>query len=147
MLNIYIDKSNLPKDRVFVNDVDAFFNACKLRNTDFTKFVLHEIEKGEYVDEDIFTDRFGRGLFINCLSTGAKILLSAQYFPDMVFNCCEAGNNVLELLLLCADANIYFPNGNREFETFNDKIEIYVNGVKAESLSRLNDLIYFGDDE
>jgi hypothetical protein len=105
----------MPKDKKFINDVDTFFLLCRLRDTDFTKKVLSEVERARYCDEQTFYDRFDRGLFVKNLSTTSKILLSVEYYPDMIFNADELGYNGYDLILGIDKGNVLFTNRLAKF--------------------------------
>lgn len=77
-LNIFIDEQNVDKSRL-IFDVESFFTGTFLRNDDFTRRVLKEIEDAKYQNEVTFIDRFGLGLYTSCLSTTSKILLAVKY--------------------------------------------------------------------
>jgi hypothetical protein len=55
MLNIYTDKNliTLP----MIKDPEIVFRGIKLENTDFTQKVITKIEKGKYIDDEVFEDR------------------------------------------------------------------------------------------
>lgn len=130
MLNIYIGKENLPKDKKFIFDVDAFFNTCVLKDDVYTRKVLKQLERAEYIDSKTFKDRFGRGLYLNCLSTGAKILLSTAYYTDYIINGSELGYNGLELLLEIEKGNILLEDKAIQLPYVNK--EICVDGIVCE---------------
>lgn len=136
MLNIYTNKALIPKDKSFIFDVDSFFNACKLRDTSFTKEVLSKLEIAEFIDTETFKDRFGRGLYLNCLSTGTKILLTISYFPDLVVNGIELGYNGLDLLVKLEEGNIYLQDTTITLP-FMDK-EFMVNGELCKDSNEAN---------
>lgn len=140
MVNIYIGKSNIPKDKKYINDADKFCFGGSLRvDDDFTKMILKEIEKGEILSEYLFKDRFGFGLYVHNLSTGTKAILAAKYFPEYVINLTEAGRNVLEFVSELGDANIYLNRVSVNLHKLSNPI--CLNGVLYNNLDELNDAI------
>jgi hypothetical protein len=142
MLNIYTDRNLVNKP--IISDCESVFAGFKLKDTEFTRTVLDKIEHGEYVDEDVFKDRFGRNLYINCLSTSSKTLLLANEYKDYAIDCDELGTNALDLLLLCPNATVYF--GNRDVE-FKSKLDCVVrcNNVEFSSTYNLNEFLAGGE--
>ena len=80
----------------------------ELKDTEFTRTVLSEIDKASYNDKLTFIGRskqFG-SLFKNTLSSGTKTLLSIQQFEDVCFDLSLCGNNAKCLLPLLSKGNI-----------------------------------------
>lgn len=153
MLHLYVgDSSLIPKDLKFIKDAEAEFVDTKLRDDEFTRTVLRELEQAEYVDEEVFKDRFGRELYSSCLSTGLKTLLLLAYNPTAVVDCNELGISGWGFLSLLKDGYAYFENREFEYHPF-DGIEEYrtveVNGLICNSYVTVNAVIggYFCDDE
>lgn len=126
-LNIYIGKGNLPVNKVFLFDADAAFTGTSLKDDEFTKFVLKEVEDAEYVDRTTFRDRFGRGLYSDCLSTSSKILLLVHYKPEVIVNAMELGDNAITLLLTLTEGSMFYPDVNVMLEK--PDVDIMINGV------------------
>ena len=126
-LNIYIGKGNLPVNKVFLFDADAAFTGTSLKDDEFTKFVLKEVEDAEYVDRTTFRDRFGRGLYSDCLSTSSKILLLVHYKPEVIVNAMELGDNAITLLLTLTEGSVFYPDVNVMLEK--PDVDIMINGV------------------
>ena len=126
-LNIYIGKGNLPVNKVFLFDADAAFTGTSLKDDEFTKFVLKEVEDAEYVDRTTFRDRFGRGLYSDCLSTSSKILLLVHYKPEVIVNGMELGDNAITLLLTLTEGSVFYPDVNVMLEK--PDVDIMINGV------------------
>lgn len=126
-LNVYVGKENLPSDKLFLFDADAAFMGTSLKNDGFTERVLREVEKAEYVDAGIFRDRFGRGLYSDCLSTSAKILLMVYYRPDVVVNCMELGGNATVLLLQLTEGCVFYPDASMDLGAPN--VDLMINGI------------------
>lgn len=126
-LNIYIGKGNLPVNEVFLFDADAAFTGTSLKDDEFTKFVLKEVEDAEYVDRTTFRDRFGRGLYSDCLSTSSKILLLVHYKPEVIVNAMELGDNAITLLLTLTEGSVFYPDVNVMLEK--PDVDIMINGV------------------
>ena len=137
MLNIYVDNNynDIPN---FVFDVEAFFGFTKLKDDEFTRLVLKELEQGEYVSEYSFKDRFGEGLRSIHLSTGSKILLCVYYYPEYTFNGVELGANGYHLLTKCPTGSIYFQC------PINDFYDEFINGCKVNNVicNNVNEVNY-----
>jgi hypothetical protein len=87
-----------------------------MNDNDFNRKVIEKIEQGKYQDEQTFIDRFGRGLYCDCLSTTSKILILAnQDDGTHVFMVDELGSNGFDLLLECKSASVYIENRLLEF--------------------------------
>ena len=110
MLNIYIGKENLPKDKALINDADAAIMLVTVIGTDFQRLVLERVEHGVYKDQRVFTDRFGNNLYYTDMSTGAKALMLVDALHDKVINCAECGENALSMLSHLTAGNVYLPN-------------------------------------
>ena len=137
MLNIYVGEENLPKDKELIIDIEKFFVSISLRDSDFVRNILKVIEQGKYVDTNVFSDRFERNLWKDCLSTGSKLAIAIYLYPEYVYMCDEIGDNVLPLILNCENVNLYFNRRDIEFNgVFKDSI--LVNGNEVESLDELN---------
>ena len=144
MLNLWFGKENLPKNLEFVFDIEAAFTGMKLQDTYFTRKVMEEIEEGRFLDQEIFQDRFGRGLYSGLLSTGSKILLYVERYPDKIVNASELGTNAVGLLLYLPEGNVYFPE-YREVNLYCPEVQemsISVNGIVCDSYDMLEDVIW-----
>ena len=87
------------------------------------------VEKANWLDASTFTDRFGRGLYTKCLSTGSKILLGAHYYyPERVYNGNEMGYNCIPLLLGLKEGNLYFEQFNYKLPDFPEDFCLCING-------------------
>lgn len=104
MLNVFI--GNKPENLVW--DVDAAFGSRPLVDDEFTRTVLERIEKATILRGNVFTDRFGAGLYTNCLSTTTKILLSIYYDHEHCFNAIEMGDNGYDLLMSLKEGSVWF---------------------------------------
>lgn len=107
-LNVYTDKKYIPEGMRFVDYNDVYFDArTLLKDNEFTRKVLKEIDKARYQSEMTYISRreeFG-ALFKDTLSTGTKTLLNIYGSPDVCFSTIECGTNALEMLK-------YIRNGN-----------------------------------
>jgi hypothetical protein len=142
MLNIYTDKNliTLP----MIKDPEIVFRGIKLENTDFTQKVITKIEKGKYIDDEVFEDRFGRNLYLTCMSTTSKILILLSRYKDYAILCDELGKNGLNLLLELEDGNAYFENRDVEFP--NKLIKpVMCNGVAVDTTYNLNMMLSGSD--
>ena len=146
-LTLYIGQENLPSTVNFVRDVDAFFGMSTIRNDEFTRIVLKHLEQAEYSNSAMFKDRFGGELYTDCLSTGTKILLSANYYPQYTINCTELGLNAWCFVSLLKDASLFFSNWEFELHPCPYVIEqdrpldVIVNNTRCDSYYDVNAVI------
>lgn len=140
-ISIYVGKDNLPKDKEFIFDAESYFVLNRMIDCEFTREVLRKIEKGEFVDNETFKDRLGRGLFLECLSTSSKILILLNQNPDLVINCCELGLNAVDMIMQIKDCNVYFENDRIDFQS--EKLyDVFVNGYRCEDIDEVNNRIH-----
>lgn len=132
--------NNRPTNLEFVFDVDSYCNGLRIRDNELNRKILTEVEKGSYLSEDIFTDRFGRGLYVSCLSTSSKILITLNQNSNVLINCSEIGLNALDLILECSNCNVYFNYNCLEFKS-ELRQEVYVNDVLCKDVDELNLLL------
>lgn len=98
-LHVYINREEIPKGMLVVDDNDVFFNGhTLLDNSDFEKEVLRKIDKATYSSPYSFRGRtsiFG-DLDRTKLSTGCKTLLNIEKNPNgYCFNTVLCGMNAL----------------------------------------------------
>ena len=136
MLTIYTSKEYFPQDKKYIADVESLRPLVRLADNIFTKQVLSKIEKAERQDDTTFIDRFGRGLYVSCLSTGTKTLLLLNNSDlELILNGVEMGSNCWELLQDLEEGFVYIPNK-----------DIQLRRVKEDSVVRVNDTVYTGED-
>ena len=109
-LTVYTKKSEFSKED-FILDVSSSFSRCSFSGSDFCKRVVSEIDKGTYLDDVSFIDRFGYRLYSKFLSTTSKALICLDEFPEKVVNFCEVGNAVGSFILGKTEGRIYIPEG------------------------------------
>lgn len=110
-------KITLKFSRSIINDADGYFDNVigKLKNDRLTKYLLKHIDDAELISESIIkSNKNGKMIPVQCLSTGCKIALVALYTKEIV-NFVEAGDNVFKALLEISrltdkDINIYVNN-------------------------------------
>ncbi len=136
MINLYIGKENLPKDKHFIFDVDSAISLVNCSGTLFQRKVLEIVEKGSYYDSKVFTDRFGYNLYYDCMSSGSKALFELEGLDDVV-NCDECGPNALKMVSLLKTCDFYLSFRQIELPYYYDA-PIVCNGRYYESISTLN---------
>lgn len=140
-MNIYIGKENLPKDAKFIFDVEQFFPQVLIVDCEFNREVINAIDGGEYVSTTMFKDRFGRGLYKDCLSTSCKILIVLNQCPDIVVNCLGIGVNALDYIVKSTNANAFFSDNDFDIQA-KPTCSVFVNGKECEDLLDINDTIF-----
>ncbi len=113
-LIVYTKKSQFSKED-FILDVNSSFRSCSFSGTDFCKRVISGIDRGTYLDDMSFIDRFGYRLYSKFLSTTSKALICLDEFPEKVVNFCEAGNNIGNFILEKTDGRVYIPKGRIKY--------------------------------
>lgn len=136
MLNIYIGKEQIPKDKILIYDIEDYFGTVRIKDDLNNREIIEKIELGHYIDEETFKDKFGRNLFADCLSTSSKILICQNQEPDKyIFNASELGVNAHPLALKNS-GNLYWGQINELPCTVGvpKDTEIYLNGEKCNCL-------------
>lgn len=108
-LNVYTDKSQIPKGMEYIGINDSFFDLeTNLQDNPITHSILASIDKAKYNSELTFIGRSeGLGaLNKTMLSTGTKTLLNIIGHKDICFDVCECGDNALSMLPLITNGNI-----------------------------------------
>ncbi len=106
-LTIYFEGIDKFPQSSVVRDVESFFMSVKLDGCDYDRHIIETIERGVYVSNTVFVDRFGVQLRRDCLSTGVKVALSLYHLPDMLFWGIEMGRNALaEVVKRCTVGNL-----------------------------------------
>lgn len=112
MLNIYIGKDNLPRDKIFVYDPESVTSMIDLNKNDRARDIIQYLELGKVIDSSKFYDRFGIGMYTDAISTTAKILLLIDQ-TDYIINANELGLNGIKILEDYTDGNVYFNHNGR----------------------------------
>ena len=126
-LNIYFDGQNTLPHLPIERDVESLFMTVHLDGCAYDQAILREVEKGQYVDDLQFIDRFGRTLPRACLSTGTKGALAVYHRTDVLvwggeLN-CEA---MTEIAKNCTRGALLLPAMNYYIEGKLDDVEIDV---------------------
>ena len=112
-LNVYRSKENIPKGMQVIDVNDTFFNAfTELSRTPLVEEILLSIDKAVYTSPLTFEGRTKTlgNLNKSFLSTGTKTLLNIISNPNICFDVCECGNNVLYFLSKIAYGNILWES-------------------------------------
>lgn len=92
-------------------DPDVMFGQVRLSGDDVERRMIEEIERGQYLDNVSFIDRFGFKVPRQFMSMGCKTAIAVHHFQNRVINCIEAGVNAIgRILLYCPDAHIILPD-------------------------------------
>lgn len=141
MINIYIGKENLPEGMDIIFDPDKALLAVPITGTDFQKLIIKEVDKGEYLDDSFFIDRFGGRSYLTSLSTGAKAMLELEAFPNSAVCCDGVGNNAFKYISHLTNCNAYFSKRMRGWEEFDLDVPVYLNGDFYESIDAINSAV------
>ena len=112
-LQIYFEGMDVLPDMPIERDVEAIFTKIRLDGCEYDKAILKEVEKGQYVDNLHFIDRFGITLYRNCLSTGTKTALALYHLPDTLIWGVETSHDALaEIVKHCTRGMLLLPASN-----------------------------------
>lgn len=139
-LHIYfVGDDNIP-DLPVKKNIESWFASVVLDGCSYDKEVLKSIEKGTFVDNTDFLDRFGRTLSCELLSTGTKGVLLVYHSTDSIIYGVELGRNaLLELVKRCDRGHLLLPAKNYYLEcTRQDRqVDVVCKGVHFSSLNAL----------
>jgi hypothetical protein len=125
-------------------DIDMEFKEIvgSISGSDTNKRLIQKIDKGTYIDEDSFMDRFGYKLRMSDLSTGCKAALlvantsimvdlqeCGENAKSIIFNNCKSGN----VMLWIDWPEIVTRQGKPE-----DEADIQCDGYRFRTISRYN---------
>ena len=141
-LNIYTNEKFLPKN-VILGLPEADFPRFVIKNDSITNQILKKIDKGTFLDQRHFIDRFGNKLALSCLSTTAKSLLCIVYNDDsrIVYDIRDIGNNCADILFSLTKGRVFLTKYQIQMMGFTNEyinIDVFVNG---KHYRRLEDLI------
>lgn len=126
-LQIYFEGMDALPDMPIERDVEALFMKIRLDGCEYDKAILKEVEKGQYVDNLHFIDRFGVTLLRDFLSTGTKAALALYYSSDVMVWGVEIAHDALaEIVKHCRKGNLLLPASNYYVECKLDDVEIDV---------------------
>lgn len=110
-LKIYFEGVDAIPDCTFEKDVEFLFRSIKLDGCEYDKKVIESIEKGKYLNDACFIDRFGCTISNTCLSTGTKAALSLYHCPDVLVWGGEMKSSVLtEVVKHCSQGMLLLPD-------------------------------------
>ncbi|MDO5150614.1 MAG: DUF4869 domain-containing protein [Oscillospiraceae bacterium] len=110
-LTIYSAFHKPPKEVNVISQNDVYFDGLTgLTGNEVEAKILSTIDKARYCSSRSFYSRASGTIALDKsqLSTGTKTLLNVLSSPDLCFNVCECGDNVLELIPLIVQGKIYW---------------------------------------
>lgn len=142
MLNIYFkDECNYDKNNTVTN-VEQLFEHLKVKGTDIDKKLINLIEKGKYLNEYSFIDRFGYKLHYEDMSTGCKAALCVANYPNKIIDLLECGCNARDIIIsICKNGNIIIRDNSIAIKDYSNSIDVKVDNYKIKSVKRLNKYI------
>ena len=146
MLNLYIkDFLNPPEGLPYIHDVEGGFIEIEINKVPKLADALLAIEQATPCNEDVFTDRFGVGLYYKYLSTGCKAALCVAAFPDKLINVEECGFNALDAIIhLYTEGNILLVSFNRGITSYpSNIINVKCNGFVFTNADALNQYLLY----
>jgi hypothetical protein len=112
-LNVYRKIEDIPHNMKYIKCNDMYFDSGSIiGDSEFEKNVIRTIDGAEYINKNIFKSRFEEygNLDKLHLSTGSKTALNIYQNPNICFDVCECGNNVLSLIVKLNVGNILWEN-------------------------------------
>lgn len=126
-LHLYEGEKHIPKNMIFIYDIESEFNRVGITDIDMARRFIEMIEKGKFLDNRRFLDRFGAALYLDELSTSTKALIALSGCKDKVLNFMGVGKSAINLALITfTEGYIYVPRYYSTLET-EMKIDIIVN--------------------
>lgn len=114
-MQVFIGKEHKPTSG-FIYDPGFIDSVIALDNNDTRhKRVIEEIGHGAIYAPDVFIDRFGKPLHLDCLSTTSKILLGVLSLKEVI-NATELGDNGFYLLCEFNVGSVWFADWSRNFD-------------------------------
>ena len=102
-LNVYLSGVDSLDNLSIERDVEYLFKMVTLDGCEYDKKILSVVEKGLYLDNLYFIDRFGSKLSRKYISTGSKAALVLYHMPDVVVWGGEVGCDALtEIVKFCS---------------------------------------------
>lgn len=105
-INIITDINEVDKNN-FIWDVESV--GCIIKDNDYCKEVLRRIEKGSYLNEISYLDRYGYKLHSDDMSTTSKAYICLDRFPGKIINFTEVGKGSGDLLLDKVEGSLFIP--------------------------------------
>lgn len=126
-------------------NIEFGFKWKNLKDSDAVRNIIKYVDRGVYIDQNSFKDRFGYKLYTKYLSTGCKAALLVAEYPNKIVNCIECGSNALAAIIkYCKDGTIVTYD-NDVFEEVSvgntDVIDVELDGKHFTSGGDLNDYI------
>lgn len=132
-LKIYTNFKEVKVRENFIYDVSVCMSVLGVKDCEFNRRVLKEIDMAEYISIEKFKSRFGDILKHYSLSTGSQSLIAVNQFPDKIINLSECGVNCGALLLELSNGAVYIPKSMLKHFNWggcvNNNIDVICNGV------------------
>lgn len=123
-------------------DIEKLFSQLKLHGTEQERKVIEQIDKGKYLDEISFIDRFGYKLYVSELSTGCKAALCVLNFPDKIIDLLECGNNARDVIInTCKEGTIITSDNAVTIKDLGQEINVCLDEYRLTSVKRLNQYV------
>lgn len=143
MLNIHFKPLESTEKEQFI--VDDIFSKTIISGTEFEKNIIRTVDKGEYLNNTHFIDRFGTKLSRYDLSTGCQVALSVLNNPDICIDTLECGiNAIAAIVAYCNNGNILILDNDATIPRVlyhNGEIDVMLEGKHFKTLHDLNEYI------
>ena len=136
----------VPKDKTIVSNVEAEFTINEFKMSQAAKDIVAYVDEGELIDTERFIDRFGGGLYNDCLSTGSKagLLVSSS---DKVIDLRECGLNAVgAIIMYCKSGYAVLRNPQCYFEEeWDTPVDVMIDGRHLNTLGEVSDFLNSGE--
>lgn len=138
-------RDRVPEGLKYHRDVEALFSITKFAGTDTDKAFVRDIDRGTYMSDMLFKDRFGVSLYTTCLSTGCKGAICVTNNPELCIDSIEMGSNAFYYLVKhCKDGNVVIaPHGKAVIvvDDYDVQIDVLCEGKRYTSMYALADYV------
>ena len=127
MLNIYFkgEDNEIIRKCAIIDDVENEVYVKGIPDNDTAKKLIQKIEKGKYLDNSSFIDRFGYKLYLDSMSTGCKAAMVVVANNDKIVDLKECGWNARdEIIKNCKDGNILIEDNGISYGFSNEEKDI-----------------------
>jgi hypothetical protein len=133
MLELYVNKEDIPKSDNLISFNDAFFNLRYggLDIDDAIINIIKTIDGSVYLGNGRFHTKFDEIIGLDSISTGCKTVINVYKNPDKLFDCTECGNNALELIFRLKNGRVYCSMAPA-YPDFYTPVDVMIHGYKNE---------------
>lgn len=129
-----------------IDDVEEAFGTISLVDDEITRKILKYVEKGDFLSNTHYRDRFGCKLSLFDMSTGCKAALLVHYRQDAIIDTKECGLNARDAIIrYCINGNaLFYEKGvSINMNDINDveNVSIMYRGIFYRNIAEFNDAV------